>query len=176
MIYIQATYEGNDYILYPSTEQDVLLDVQTIVNGEIGEVLGDQSQSFQIPATEEHNRFFQHAFNVGHQDIPGVYNAVDVTVNNEEQTLFQGTLTLESWDEAEGLYTCALESSIINLKDVLGESLLSDADWTEYNHSYDMAEWLRTNTIQEAGYDALDYFYPFVDYGYDKDGRSRFEI
>ena len=175
-LYIQAQIGSDKYILYPSEDQPVLLDISSIENGEIGELLGDLSQDFQIPATEEHNRFFQHAFEVGHQDIPGVYNSVEVTLNNEEQTLFQGSMTLKEWDEAEGIYTCAIESSIINLKDRLdGLELQRAPGWSTYDHSYSMDEWVRTNTVQDTGYDALDYFYPFVDYGYDKDGRSRFE-
>ena len=135
------------------------MDISTIENGEIGELIGDLSQDFQIPATEEHNRFFQHAFNVGHQDIPGVYNSVEVSLNNEEQTLFQGSMVLKEWNEEEGFYTCAIESSIINLKDRLEDKLLKDATgWDQYNHTYDINAWVNTNTVQEAGYDALDYF------------------
>ena len=175
-LYIQARYEGTDYILYPSEDQPVLLDISSIDNGEIGELLGDLSQDFQIPATEEHNRFFQHAFNVGHQDIPGVYNSVEVSLNNEEQTLFLGSMVLNKWDKEEGIYTCAIESSIINLKDRLDEKLLSLAPgWDAYDHNYNMSEWVNSNTVQETGYDALDYYYPFIDFGYDEDGRARFE-
>ena len=175
-LYIQATYEGTDYILYPSEDQPVLLDISSIDNGEIGELLGDLSQDFQIPATEEHNRFFQHAFNVGHQDIPGVYNSVEVSLNNAEQTLFLGSMVLKEWDKAEGIYTCVVESSIINLKDRLeGKELGTAPGWDAYDHSYDIQEWVTTNTVQEAGFASLDYFYPFVDYGYDDDGRARFE-
>ena len=175
-LYIQAQIGDDKYILYPSEDQPVLLDISSIENGEIGELLGDLSQDFQIPATEEHNRFFQHAFEVGHQDIPGVYNSVEVTLNNEEQTLFQGSMVLKEWDEAEGIYTCSIESSIINLKDRLdGLELKRAPGWDAYDHNYDISSWVATNTVQETGFPTLDYFYPFVDYGYDKDGRSRFE-
>ena len=174
-LYIQAQIGDDKYILYPSEDQPVLLDISSIENGEIGELLGDLSQDFQIPATEENNRFFQHAFEVGHQDIPGVYNSVEVTLNNEEQTLFQGSMTLKEWDEAEGIYTCAIESSIINLKDRLdGLELQRAPGWDAYDHTYNMQAWERTNTVDELNYDFLDYFYPVIDYGYDDEGRSRF--
>ena len=166
-LYLQATKDGQDYILRPTENIPVRLDVSTIESGEIGEVFSDLSQSFTFAATEEHNRFFSNAFTVGGQVVPGTSTKVPVTINSEKETLFSGSLLLNSWNESSKTYSCSLSSGIGDLSSELEDKVLADADWTALVHPYTMDQALSVNNQQTMP----DYFYPLVDLGYDKGGR-----
>ena len=166
-LYIQATKDGQDYILYPTENIPIRLDISTIESGEIGEVFSDLSQSFTFAATEEHNRFFSNAFTVGGQVVPGTSTKVPVTINSEKETLFAGSLLLNSWNESSKTYSCSLSSGIGDLSSELEDKVLADADWTALVHPYTMDQALAVNNQQTMP----DYFYPLVDLGYDKGGR-----
>ena len=173
MIYIQATLGGEKFILEPSSQEDILLDVSTIENGEIGEVLSDLSRDFSFPATEENNRFFKHAFNVGYQDVPGTRDVIQVTVESDVETLFYGTMTLNTWDSVNDVYICSIQSGLIGLEEALQDKLIKDAtDWPT-GLTYSMDNWKSANEVSESGYAALDYYLPFIDLGFDEDSRPR---
>ena len=172
-LYVQATLNGEKYILEPSSQEDILLDVSTVENGELGEILSDLSRDFSFPATEENSKFFNHAFTVGYQDVPGTRNVVDVTVESDLETLFYGTMTLNSWDEVNNVYVCSIQSGLVGLEESLQDKLIKDAtDWPT-GLVYSMNNWKSTNEVSESGYAALDYYLPFIDLGFDEESRPR---
>ena len=171
-IYIQATIGTDKYILEPSQGEDILLDISTIENGEIGEVVGDLSRSFSFPANAQNNKFFNQPFAFGFQDIPGTKDVIAITVESNIETLFHGTMTLDSWNESNNSYQCSITSGVITLNEALKDKELQDADWID-GVTYNMQTWKSTNEIAAGTYGPLDYYFPFVDLGFDKDGRPR---
>ena len=168
MIYIHAEYNGAEYTLVPLEDIPLRIDVSTIENGEIGEVFGDISQDIQFAASEENNRFFNHAFEIGRQDVPGTFRAIDVRVENGHTTLMFGQMTVSDWDDE--IYTCQIQSGTIPLDEALGEQLIADADWSALDHTYSMNTWRDQNSVSDS---FPPYFYPFMDLGFDEDGRPK---
>ena len=168
-LYIQATKNGQDYILTPTEDIPIRLDISSVENGEIGSIFGDLSQSFTFAATEEHNRFFESAFTVGGQVIPGTASKIQVTVNDDTQTLLYGSMLLDSWNEENRSYSCSITSGIGDLSSSLEGMKLVDADWTAETHSYTMENAFATN----SGTEMPSYFYPLIDFGFDSEGRPR---
>ena len=168
-LYITATYKDVKTILYPIEDLPVRINLQTVVNGEIGDIKSDFSQPIQFAATDEVKTFFENAFEVGFQEIPGVQNQIQVTVDNEVQTIFSGTMQLNDWNDE--VYECQIFSGISELADLLEGKLVADADWTDLNHTYSMDTWKATNEASILV--NPNYFYPFADLGYDEDGRTK---
>ena len=164
-LYIQTS----THILTPTDDIPVRIDISTIDNGEIGEVLGDLSQGFQRAGTEEHNRFFNSAFDVAGQTINGVSQSIECSINNEVETLAYGTLTLESWDPVTKIYSCSFSSGVVSLADSLEGLLVRDASWSDLDHTYTMDHAISQNTMQSLP----TYFYPMVDFGFDEATQPR---
>ena len=155
-------------ILIPGNQSDILLDIAAQDNTEVGAVIGDLSQSFIIPPTEEHNRFFESAFDVGGSLIPGTSTGVQASLNSGSETLASGTLTLEGWSEGVG-YEVQLNAGVVSLADALDGKLLADADWSDLDHTYSVDTWRAMDIAQSNP----SYYYPLIDRGFDSEGRPR---
>ena len=155
------------FTLYPDNNFDILVDISTVEAGNIGQIAGSQSRDFTFRATEEINRFFNYAYTVGGQLVPGTSTAIPVSISNEETTLAQGTMILKNWDES--MYVCSFQDSIIVLADALEGKKLRDADWSSTDHTYTM-----DNAISVNNQALLPrYIYPLIDFGFDSEGRPR---
>ena len=175
--YIQ-TLGDNPTILNPTEDIPIRLDISTVENGEIGEVFGDLGQTFQVAATEEANRYFQHAFDVGGQIVPGTSRSVPVALNTDDSTILTGTMSLTDWSPEDGLYSLTIQSSIIPLTEALGDKLLSGGSddetsdlWDDTDHTYSIQRFIDTNSMSDIS--TQNYIYPFQDLGFDSEGRPR---
>ena len=166
--YVNAKIGTERFILYPVEQIPVRLDVQTIDNGQLGNVLGDISQPIQFAGTEYNNRFFQNAFDFGFQDIPGTNSTIEISLENDEQTLMLGHMQLNSWDKDTGIFECSLMSDIVPLIDSLDGKSLNDTIWGDLG-----TVTLNMSTILGNQNDATsDVSFPLVDFGHWKDGRK----
>ena len=154
--------------LIPSDTQDILIDIASTDNQEVGTLLGDISQTFIIPPTEEHNQFFESALDVGGQIIPGTSTGIGMLLNDATDTLVNGTLTLEGWNESTG-YEVQINAGVVSLADALEGKDIADADWSALNHTYSVDTWRAMDiaTTNPA------YYYPLIDRGFDSEGRPR---
>ena len=154
--------------LIPADSQDILIDIASTDNQEVGTLLGDISQTFIIPPTEEHNQFFNSAYDAGGQIIPGTSTGVGMLLNDATDTLVNGTLTLEGWNESTG-YEVQINAGVVSLADALEGKDIADADWSALNHTYSVDTWRAMDiaTTNPA------YYYPLIDRGFDSEGRPR---
>ena len=186
-LYFQTNVSVNGInILIPSEEIPIRIDIQTIDNSEIGQIYGDTTQPFNIASSPDSDLFFKHAFDNNGQVVPGTFQSIVGSLNSEERTIFQeATLVLEGWDEASGDYQCTMTAGLVTLNELMKDLLISGEDqtwdsinpnpWDAYDHVYSMAGeggWLDQNTTTSAD-DLPDYYYPFIDHGWDSEGRTK---
>ena len=170
---IRVFYEGSTYDLQLSEDIALRLDVSAVEAGEIGSFFGVGSQEFYMPGTKDNNKFFAHAYKVGSDDIPGIYNTVQAYVIKKGETILEGQLQLieiVTDDTSEYTsYKCSIVDSVVAFKDQLASKLLKDADWSPYSHS------ISSQSILDSWQGNLNggsIFYPFAEYGYDDSNGS----
>lgn len=165
---IRVFYEGSTYDLQLSEDIALRLDVSAVEAGEIGSFFGVGSQEFFMPGTKDNNKFFAHAYKLGSDDIPGIYNTVQAYVIKKGDTILEGQLQLiEIVTDENSEYTsykCSIVDSVVAFKDQLASKLIKDANWSAYSHS------ISSQSILESWQGNLNggsIFYPFAEYGYD---------
>ena len=170
---IRVFYEGSTYDLQLSEDIALRLDVSAVEAGELGSFFGVGSQEFFMPGTKDNNKFFAHAYKVGSDDIPGIYNTVQAYVIKKGETVLEGQLQLiEIITDDTSEYTsykCSIVDSVVAFKDQLGSKLLKDADWSPYSHSISSQSILDS---WEGNLNGGSIFYPFAEYGYDDSNGS----
>ena len=155
--------------IQPTEQIPLRIDIQSVVNGEIGELLGDLSRDFQFAITDEVSNQFSHLLDDGDQLIAGVSNSIDVTLNTADQTIASGSMIITGWDVANKIATAQFRSGVVSLADAIEGKLMSSADWSDQEHAYSMDTWRTQNALQTHP----DYYYPMIDFGHDEDGRPR---
>tara|TARA_R100001460_G_scaffold61476_6_gene101559 strand:- start:2779 stop:8121 length:5343 start_codon:yes stop_codon:yes gene_type:complete len=170
---IRVFYEGSTYDLQLSEDIALRLDVSAVEAGELGSFFGVGSQEFFMPGTKDNNKFFAHAYKVGSDDIPGIYNTVQAYVIKKGETVLEGQLQLiEIITDDTSEYTsykCSIVDSVVAFKDQLASKLLKDADWSPYSHSISSQSILDS---WEGNLNGGSIFYPFAEYGYDDSNGS----
>lgn len=136
---VQLYIDGQQVELFDDENISINSTIQNIKD--IGKVFGDFSQSFSVPASKTNNRIFKHYYN---SDIQGGFNAqikTDATLEINYNPFKKGKIKLEEIQMKNNkpyAYKLTFFSSIVSLKDILGEDELSDLDWlsnfdTEYS-------------------------------------------
>ena len=72
MTIIRCEYQGQRYDLDVLEQTPIRLDVSAIENDNIGEIFGAASQQFTLPGSKKNNRFFNQAYKVGTEAVPGL--------------------------------------------------------------------------------------------------------
>ena len=130
---------------------------------------GSYSQSFTVPASKNNNKLFNHIFNIGADSSfdPGKKTPSYLLVDS--QMVINGNLQLikiKVKDKNPISYDVVIYGETIDLVKSLGDSYLTDLDFTELDHNKTSAiianSW--TSSTQNLGY-----YYPLIDYGYDLD-------
>ena len=166
-IILRVVYEDTTYDLDIDGNVPLRLDVSAVENDRIGSFFGVGSQTFDLPGTKKNNRFFKHAYEVGASNIPAFYNTIQAYVIYNGETLLQGQLLLlEAVTNQEGfvLYKVQLSDSVVQFKDNIANKLISEADWSAYDHT------LSSGSIVDSWSDNLlggSVFYPLCDLGAD---------
>ena len=146
--------------LFDDEQINVVSTVQNIQD--ISKTFTDFSQSFTIPASAHNNAIFQHFYQ---SDVNASidYNLrLDAFIEIDLSFFRRGKLQIEKANLKNGKpesYTVTFYGDGKTLKDDFGEDLLSDLDYTPYNHDYTQAEFL--NRIED-GTNAYDVKYPLI--------------
>lgn len=127
------------------------------------------SQEFTVPATKNNNQLFNHIFNIGSDSRfdPSKKTPAYLLVDN--LPVFNGSLQLTKIkvkDKNPESYNIVIYGETADLVKTLGDSYLTDLDFSELNHSYTVDNIINSWT---ANTESLGYYYPLIDYGYDLD-------
>ena len=146
--------------LFEDEQINVVSTVQNIQD--ISKTFTDFSQSFTIPASTHNNAIFQHFYQ---SDVNASidYNLrLDAFIEIDLSFFRRGKLQIEKANLKNGKpesYTVTFYGDGKTLKDYFGEDLLSDLDYSAYNHPYTQAEFI--NRIED-GTNTYDVKYPLI--------------
>lgn len=101
------------------------------------------SKTITIPGTKNNNIIFQNIFDIETDTKFNPNKKIDVVVYNDTYEVFRGILKLDKIihsDKSMIEYQITLLSSISDIFTMLGDSELTDLDFSEYNHTYNAAE------------------------------------
>jgi hypothetical protein len=126
------------------------------------------SQTFTIPADKNNNILFNDIFQIGVDSQFNPAKKAPAYILVDGQLVFSGNLQLTKIkvkDLNVISYEVIIYSDVIDLTTTLGDSLLTDLDFSELNHNRDTPTIMNSWTADTK---SLGYYYPFVDY-YDLD-------
>jgi hypothetical protein len=159
--------------LLSSGDIDMYDDVSAPLNFAIADIRtpdkrdGNFSKTIKVPSTKGNDARFGHIFdlNIG----TGTYNPnlkAPCTLYIDDVPQIQGflqILDIEVDDKNEIVYNVSIKGNVSNMFQELGDSLLSDIDFTAFNHTLTVA-----NQYASWTNDYTDvYCYPLIDYGFD---------
>ena len=140
-------------------------DFSAVESGEIGDLFGINSTEIPIPGTKNTNKFFNFLFDLGTTPSIGLKQSVPCQVLVNGQSVFTGRLFVKNIitnGYGDITYNCEVFNPLIDFKSQAEDLLLSEMDWSEYNHTYDGPN------IISSWSDGLfngDIYYPLIDYG-----------
>ena len=167
MAFIRAQYDGVIYDLDVLEDTPIRVDISAIENGDIGEVFGATSQGFTLPGSKKNNRFFKHAYKVGVTGVPGLGSSVDASVISKSDTLLEGSLFLDEVVRTPNggfNYEVTITNSVVTFNDSIKTVAVSDLDWSDYDHTFSVANVTGSWTDNLFGGDV---YYPLIDQGRD---------
>ncbi len=149
------------------------LDISAVQNTEIGKLYGIGSQTFILSGTKTNNQFFKHAYKIGADGVPAMYNDVEAHLLLDGEEILTGRFHLLEilTDENDAVsYKVQIEDASINFVTALDDKLISDADFSAYDHTYTVpaltGSWLDNQDSNVFLSGAV--FYPLCDYGTDQ--------
>jgi hypothetical protein len=167
MIILRATNDDGVKVDLDVLEADqpILCDISAIENGTIGDVYGVSSQTFSLPGTDKNNAFFGNLFNLGSTPAVALQDSIPCQVLTDGQAVFTGRLYITDIVTDQKGYTTYqvnVVNETVDFKFILTDVILSQLDWSEYDHLYTYAN-------ITGSWDGLvangDIVYPNVDYG-----------
>jgi hypothetical protein len=151
---------GRELDLFNDENIEVNSTIQNIQD--ISKTFTDFSQSFTVPTSPNNNAIFQHFYQ----------NDTDATINYQERipayievdmaTFRTGKVQMEKSQLKNGQsdnYTVTFYGELTSLKDLFGEDLLSDLDYTTLNHDYNFTEVYNRITTNTTDFDVC---YPLI--------------
>ena len=162
---LRVDYEGQTYDLIVDNEVPLRIDMSAVESQDFGKFFGIGSQTFSLPGTKETNRFFNYAYDVSTDDVPGFYNTLDCSVILNGETVLIGALQLVSVvtnDEGFVTYQVQVADKVLQFEQVLSSLLIKNADWSSYEHT------LTSQSVIDSWDNNLlsgSVYYPVVDYG-----------
>jgi hypothetical protein len=137
----QIYIEGQRLELFEDEQVKVQSSVQDVFN--IDSTKTDFTQSFTIPASEHNNQIMHHFY----QNDVDVFNGVVLNYNIRRSASIEidlvpfrtGKIQLEKATIINGQvqnYQICFYGDLVSLKDILGETKLSELDYTDYTHVY----------------------------------------
>lgn len=160
---LQIYIEGQRLELFQDEKVVISSSVQNI--NDISKVFTDLTQSFTVPASTHNNIIFHHFYNSdvdARNDLVLNYNVrKKATIEIDLTTLRDGVIQLEKANLKNGKpysYTITFYGQLTSFKDIIGDSKLSDLDYTNYSHSYTGAE-VYDRVVMATNYDVR---YPLI--------------
>jgi len=157
---VRIFVEGRELDLFSDETIEVNSTIQNIQD--ISKTFTDFSQSFTIPTSANNNAiweyFYENALNssINYQERLDGYIEIDMTFFR------RGKIQMEKSQLKNGQpnsYTITFYGDVTTLKDLVGEDLLSDLDYTTINHDYTFNEVF--DRVQNYGTD-WDVCYPLI--------------
>ena len=157
---VRIFVEGRELDLFNDETIEVNSTIQNIQD--ISKTFTDFSQSFTIPTSARNNAiweyFYENALNssINYQERLDGYIEIDMTFFR------RGKIQMEKSQLKKGQpnsYTITFYGDVTTLKDLVGEDLLSDLDYSTVNHDYTFTEVfnrIRTTTVD------YDVSYPLI--------------
>jgi hypothetical protein len=157
---VRIFVEGRELDLFNDETIEVNSTIQNIQD--ISKTFTDFSQSFTIPTSARNNAiweyFYENALNssINYQERLDGYIEIDMTFFR------RGKIQMEKSQLKNGQpnsYTITFYGDVTTLKDLVGEDLLSDLDYSTVNHDYTFTEVfnrIRTTTVD------YDVSYPLI--------------
>lgn len=151
---------GRELDLFNDENIEVNSTIQNIQD--ISKTFTDFSQSFTIPTSPNNNAIFQHFYQndtnatINYQERIPAYIEVDMA------TFRTGKIQMEKSQLKNGQsenYSVTFYGELTSLKDLFGEDLLSDLDYTGLNHDYNFTEVYNRITTNTTDFDVC---YPLI--------------
>ena len=165
-VIIRATYQGVVYDLDVNVDTPIRLNISAIENSEIGSTFGVSSQNFELPGTNLNNQFFKHAYMIGADNVPALYQSVSAKVIYNGQSLMAGDMQLSEIiaDEYGYVsYKVTVNDQTVGFKEALTGKFIRNCDWSDYEDlDYSMSQVLASWSGSVKG---GDLFYPLSNYG-----------
>ena len=165
-VIIRATYQGVVYDLDVNIDTPIRLNISAIENSEIGSTFGVSSQNFELPGTNLNNQFFKHAYMVGADNVPALYQSVSAKVIYNGQSLMAGDMQLSEIiaDEYGYVsYKVTVNDQTVGFKEALTGKFIRNCDWSDYSGlDYSMSQVLASWSGSVKG---GDLYYPLSNYG-----------
>jgi hypothetical protein len=101
---------------------------------------GDYSKSFTIPASKVNNRIFKHWYNASIDNGFDARSKVEGSIDIDGVPFKLGTFRLNKCNIVKGRlesYTINFFGNLPNIKDTLGDDLLSDINFVKFNHEWE---------------------------------------
>lgn len=146
--------------LFDDEQIQVTSTVQNVQD--ISKTFTDFSQSFTIPANDHNNRILQHFYQSDVNSLIDYNIRLDSFIEIDLTFFRRGKLQIEKANLKNGRpesYSVTFYGDGRTLKDYFGEDLLSDLDYTDYNHVYTGTE--VRNRIED-GTNQYDVKYPLI--------------
>ncbi len=127
--------------LFDDEQIQVTSTVQNVQD--ISKTFTDFSQSFTIPANDHNNQILQHFYQSDVNSLIDYNIRLDSFIEIDLTFFRRGKLQIEKANLKNGRpesYSVTFYGDGRTLKDYFGEDLLSDLDYTDYNHVYNGAE------------------------------------
>lgn len=125
------------------------------------------SQTFTIPASKNNNILFNHIFNIGSDSSFDPRKKTPAYLLSDSLLIFQGNLQLTKINVKDRnvlSYEVIIYGETADLVKSIGDSYLTDLDFSSLNHTYTVENIINSWTADTA---TLGYYYPLIDYGMD---------
>lgn len=156
-----GNYKNSERLeLFNDEQINVTSTVQNVQD--ISKTFTDFSQSFTIPANDHNNGILQHFYQSDVNSLIDYNLRLDSFIEIDLTFFRRGKLQIEKANLKNGRpesYTVTFYGDGRTLKDYFGEDLLSDLDYTDYNHTYNGTQ--VQNRITD-GTNQYDVKYPLI--------------
>jgi len=174
--------EGGEGVGYTDLDVDltnpnIKLDISALESETIGEVFALGSQAFTLPGTPTNNEFFSYSDEVSSSTAYLAFKKVfRAQILLDGNRISDGFLYFDSTitnNRGEQMYNCTFSDSVPSLTDIFGELKLSDLDWSDYDHPYNL-----TNVTASWDGDLFggDIIYPTINYGFNPEYSPTYDF
>ena len=157
---VQLYIEGQRIELFNDETINVTSSIQNVQD--LSKTYTDFSQGFTVPASSHNNAIFEHWYqsDVNATTDPNLrkdgFIEIDLTTFRKGKIQLDGAVITNGKPSA---YKITFYGEGVTLKDLFGEDLLSDLDYTAYSHNFTSAEVIARI---EDGTNAYDVKYPLI--------------
>ncbi len=130
------------------------------------------SKDFNLPATKNNNKFFEHYYNVNRSNVKFTpYKTTKAFLYSEEILILEGYLKLLNVVDIQGeiTYNVNLFNDVANVLEVLGDATIADLDFSDIDHNITNTNvansFTNTGVTLADGTTSIIPFYPLINEG-----------